>query len=71
MFWPMVDSSIIHDNISSLIHKKCHPKSYQSDIKYHVTLNIIFSVLCVCEGGGKGAHSQIANSKKLKCMVDK
>ena len=27
-----------------LIHKKCHPKSYHSDIKYHVTLNAIFLV---------------------------
>ena len=26
------------------IHKKCHLESYRSDIKYHVTLNIIFSV---------------------------
>ena len=27
-----------------LIHKKCHPNSHHSDITYHVTLNIIFSV---------------------------
>jgi hypothetical protein len=26
------------------IHKKCHPKSYRSDIQYHMTLNIVFSV---------------------------
>ena len=31
-------SSIIHDNICSLIHKQCHPKSYHSDIKYHMSL---------------------------------
>ena len=36
---------ISDDNICSLIQKKCHPKSYQSDIKYHVALNIIFSVV--------------------------
>ena len=28
-----------------LIHKKCHPESYHSDIEYHMTLNIIFSVV--------------------------
>jgi hypothetical protein len=37
--------SIIHDNICSLIHEKCHMKSYHSDIKYHMTLSIIFSVV--------------------------
>ena len=36
--------SIIHDVLCSLIHKKCHPKSYHNDIKWHMTLNIIFSV---------------------------
>ena len=40
-----MDSSIIHDNICSLIHKKFHPKSYLSDIKDHVNLNILFSVV--------------------------
>jgi hypothetical protein len=39
-----MNSSIIHDNNCSLIHKKCHPKSYHSDLKYHMTINIIFSV---------------------------
>ena len=29
--------------ICPLIRKKCHPKSYHSDIKYYVTLNIISS----------------------------
>ena len=43
-----MNSSIIHDNTCSLIHKKCHPKSYHSDIKYRLTLNIIFSVLPSC-----------------------
>ena len=35
--------SIIHDNMCSLIHKKFHPQSYHSDIKFHTTLNTIFS----------------------------
>ena len=39
-----MNSSIIHDNICSLGRKKCHPKSYHSDIEYHMTLNVIFSV---------------------------
>ena len=40
-----MNSSIIHDNICSLIYKKCHLESYHSAIiKYHMTLNIIFSV---------------------------
>ena len=42
-----MDSSTIHDNICSLVHKKCHPKSYHSNIKYHITLNIIFSVVII------------------------
>ena len=29
----------------NFIHKKCHLKSHHSDIKYHMTLNIIFSVV--------------------------
>ena len=41
-----MNSSTIHDNIHSLTPKKCHPKSYRSDIKYYMTLNIIFSVSC-------------------------
>ena len=28
-----------------LIHKKCHKKSYHNDIKHHITLNTIFSVV--------------------------
>ena len=38
-----MNSSIIHDSICLLSHK-CHPKSYHSDIKHHMTLNIIFTV---------------------------
>ena len=40
----LVNGSIIHDNICSLIHKKCHPGSYHSGIKFRMTLNIIFIV---------------------------
>ena len=40
----MDDSSIIHDKICKLINKKCHPKTYQSDIKYQMTLDMIFIV---------------------------
>ena len=44
-FGQWMNSSIIHDNIRSLIHKKCHPENYHIDIKYHMTLNnIIFNV---------------------------
>ena len=45
VFGQWMNLCIIYDNISSLIHKKCRPKSYHSDIKYHMTLNIIFSVV--------------------------
>ena len=44
IFDQWMNSSIIYDNICSLIHRKCHPKSYHSDIKFHMTLDIIFSV---------------------------
>ena len=40
-----MNSSITYHNICKLIHKKCHPNSCQSDIKYHVTLNIISSLV--------------------------
>ena len=36
-----MNSSIIHDSIRSLIHKKCHPRSYHHDINYHTTLKLI------------------------------
>jgi hypothetical protein len=48
-FEQWMNSSITNDNICWLIHKKCHPKSYHSDIKYHMTLNIMFSVVGTCE----------------------
>ena len=35
VFGQLMNSSIIHDNICSLIHKMCHLKSCHSDIKYH------------------------------------
>ena len=42
-FGQWMGSTIIHDNICKLIHKKRPPKSYHNN-KYHMTLNIIFSV---------------------------
>ena len=39
-----MNSSIIHDNICNLIHKKYHPKSYHSDIKYHMTFSVVLVV---------------------------
>ena len=59
-FGQWTNSSIIHGNVCSLIHKKCHPKSCHSDIKYHMTLNIVFSA-SVCE------HAQfvLVSSKRL------
>ena len=38
-----MNSSIFHDKRCSLIHKWCHPRSFHSDIKYLMTLNIILS----------------------------
>ena len=40
----MNSPTIIHDNICNFLYKKCHLQSYHSDIKYHMTLNITFSV---------------------------
>ena len=37
-----MNSSIIHDNICSLIHKICHLQSYPSDIKQHMALHTVF-----------------------------
>ena len=39
-----IQISIIHDNTCKLTYKKCHQKSYHSDIKCHMTLLIILSV---------------------------
>jgi hypothetical protein len=36
--------ALIHDDIWSLIHKRYHLKSYRSDIKYDLMLNIILSM---------------------------
>ena len=44
-FGQWMNSSIIHANICKLIQKKRHPKSYHSDIKYDMTLNITFNVV--------------------------
>ena len=47
-FGRLINSSIVHANICSLICKKCHPNSYHSDIIYHMTLIIVFSVVPHC-----------------------
>ena len=53
-----MDSTIIHDNIHKLIHKKCHPKRYISDTKYHLTLSIIFNVVFLKSSYiSQGVHS--------------
>ena len=39
-----MNPSIIPESICKLIHEKCHLKSYYSDVKYHMTLNVIFGV---------------------------
>ena len=44
-FGQHMNTSITHDNICEVIHKKCHPKSYHSNIKYHMTLYILFIVV--------------------------
>ena len=43
-FGQWTNSSTFHNNIFSFNHEKFHLESYHSDIKYHMTLNIIFSV---------------------------
>ena len=40
-----IQISIVHDRNCELIHKKCHEESYHIDIKYHMTLNTICSVV--------------------------
>ena len=40
-----MNSSIVHYNICSLVHKKCHMKCPHSDVKYYMTYNVIFCVL--------------------------
>ena len=51
-FGQWMNSSILHDNISSLTHKKCHPKSTRGDIKYHMKMNIVFIVVYGTVGAG-------------------
>ena len=43
-FGQWMNLSIIQTIFCSLIHKKCHMKSYHSDIKCHMTLIIKFGV---------------------------
>ena len=40
-----MNSSTIHGSICSLLHKKSHPKSFHSDIKYHMQCIIVVSKL--------------------------
>ena len=40
-----IQVSIIHNNISKLIHKNCHLKIYHIDTKYHLTMTIMFNVM--------------------------
>ena len=40
-----MNSSIIHDFTCSFIQKNCHPKSCHSDVKYHMTLHIIWYIV--------------------------
>jgi hypothetical protein len=44
-FWAILLSPIIHDNVCILIHKNSCQNSYHNVIKYHMTLNIIFSIV--------------------------
>ena len=45
VFGQWMNSSSIHDKFCPPIHKKCHPKSYCCDIKCHMTLNVLLSVV--------------------------
>ena len=38
-------------------HTKCHPKNYHSGINYHITLNIMFSVVVRPRDPHSGVHS--------------
>ena len=40
--WFFIQISIIHDNICSLIHKKCHPKTCHNKIKYCIQCSTSF-----------------------------
>ena len=44
-FGQWMNSSIIETHIFSLIHKKCHLKSYHSETQYYMTLNTIFNAV--------------------------
>ena len=64
-FGQWMSSSIIHDNICSLIHKNCHPKSYHIDIKYHMILNITFSVSLFVTSCQFSLFIALINAKEL------
>lgn len=44
LFGQWTNSSILHGNIRSLIHRKCDPKSYRSDTKYRSYLVYLVDV---------------------------
>jgi hypothetical protein len=57
-------SSIIHNDICSLIHRMYYPKSCHSDIKYCMTLNIICSVVCLkCKVKEHALKNLVSHSK--------
>ena len=49
----------------NLVDKKCPPKSYHSDIKYHITLIIIFSVACILQEIDVKSSYQRSNSRAV------
>jgi hypothetical protein len=59
-----MNSSIIHDNRCSLIHKKCYPKSYQSDTKYQMTLNIISCAVSLPAGENNSGGFEVRGSQE-------
>ena len=59
--WIFIQISIILDSICSVIQKKCHPKRFHNDIKYHMTLNTIFSTIV----GSPFVHSHIMCYEKV------
>jgi len=65
-FGQWMNSSIIHANICSLILMKCYPKSYHSDIKYHMKLFVVVTGLgCKLEKNIKWSLSLLT----LDCRV--
>jgi hypothetical protein len=53
---------------AQLIHKKCHPKSYRSGLKDHMTRGILFSVAFI---GREGQNGNFYKSQDLEytCLL--